>query len=309
MYNSWLRDLIALHSAKSFSRAAERRNISQPAFSRRIRALEDWVGAPLIQRDSVPLELSEVGRRLLPIAMSIIGQLEEIEDEIACRRDRTRRVVRIAAQHSLATTALPSQLNLLHRDIPRLETHVVSANLIDCIDQLNSGSCDIVICHTHASVNLQVNLEKFEILHVSEDVFIPVATPSAAAHGGWSLPSDRLNPLPLLAYEDESFLGIMLHNLLTKKKIHVLNRHVDSYSEALKKCVLTGLGAAWLPSSLIESEIAQNELIVIGGDEYSVMLKISVILPRAVAGVIACAVCEHFRALADPVISRAKPIK
>ena len=44
----WLKDFEALVAQKNFSRAAEERNVSQPAFSRRIRALEEGVGVTLI---------------------------------------------------------------------------------------------------------------------------------------------------------------------------------------------------------------------------------------------------------------------
>ncbi|PXW63626.1 regulatory helix-turn-helix LysR family protein [Methylobacterium sp. B4] len=46
----WLTDFLALAELKTFSRAAEARNVTQPAFSRRIRALEVWVGTPLFVR-------------------------------------------------------------------------------------------------------------------------------------------------------------------------------------------------------------------------------------------------------------------
>ena len=47
----WVRDFLALAEHRTFSRAAEARNVTQPAFSRRIRALEEWVGTPLFLRD------------------------------------------------------------------------------------------------------------------------------------------------------------------------------------------------------------------------------------------------------------------
>ncbi|HWU74121.1 MAG TPA: LysR family transcriptional regulator, partial [Sphingomonas sp.] len=47
---AWLEDFIALSETGNFSRAAELRHVTQPAFSRRIRALEDWVGTPLFER-------------------------------------------------------------------------------------------------------------------------------------------------------------------------------------------------------------------------------------------------------------------
>ncbi len=49
---SWLDDFLALAASGNFSRAAEERHMTQPAFSRRIRALEEWLGAELFDRSS-----------------------------------------------------------------------------------------------------------------------------------------------------------------------------------------------------------------------------------------------------------------
>lgn len=298
MDSKWLRDLIALHAAKSFSRAAERRNITQSAFSRRIRVLEDWFGTALIQRDSVPLELTEAGDRLLSAAVSIIAQLDEVEGDIANRRDAQRELVRIAAQHSPATTILPALLQKLHAELPQLRTHVVSGNLIDCIDRLNSGGCDVAVCHTHHSVNLQIDKEKFELVYIGEDALVPVATPDAADRGNWALPGDHARPIPLLTYEKDSFLGLVLHQALNEQHMNVEIRHTDSYSEALKKGTLAGLGMAWLPRAMIEAELETRELVLIGNEDFIFTLDLTAIISRDASGTMPRAVCAHFRGLA-----------
>ena len=56
---SWLEDFLALAASGNFSRAAEERHMTQPAFSRRIRALEEWLGAELFDRSTQPARLTE----------------------------------------------------------------------------------------------------------------------------------------------------------------------------------------------------------------------------------------------------------
>jgi DNA-binding transcriptional LysR family regulator len=63
---AYLLDFKALAETGSFSRAAFVRNVTQPAFSRRIRALEDWAGAPLFQRGTTPVTLTDAGRAIGP---------------------------------------------------------------------------------------------------------------------------------------------------------------------------------------------------------------------------------------------------
>ena len=58
----WLEDFVALARVGSFSKAAAQRYVTQPAFSRRIRSLEDWAGAVLFDRATNPVELTQAGK-------------------------------------------------------------------------------------------------------------------------------------------------------------------------------------------------------------------------------------------------------
>ena len=57
----WLDDFLTLAASGSFSRAAQERHMTQPAFSRRVRALEDWLGVVLFDRSTQPATLTEAG--------------------------------------------------------------------------------------------------------------------------------------------------------------------------------------------------------------------------------------------------------
>ncbi len=71
----WLEDFVALADTGNFSRAAEDRHSSQPAFSRRIRALEEGVGADLFDRKALSLaRLTEVGELFADIAQDLIAR-------------------------------------------------------------------------------------------------------------------------------------------------------------------------------------------------------------------------------------------
>ncbi|MCH3703200.1 LysR family transcriptional regulator, partial [Campylobacter lari] len=59
----------------SFVRAAEARHVTHPAFGRRIRALEAWAGAPLVERQRVPVTLTAEGEALLKTATQVVEQM------------------------------------------------------------------------------------------------------------------------------------------------------------------------------------------------------------------------------------------
>ncbi|WP_373791340.1 helix-turn-helix domain-containing protein, partial [Delftia acidovorans] len=58
MQGKWLEDFLLLAQERSFTRAAELRHVTHPAFGRRIRALEAWAGTPLVEPGGGPVRLT-----------------------------------------------------------------------------------------------------------------------------------------------------------------------------------------------------------------------------------------------------------
>ena len=77
----WLEDFLALASTGNFTRAAEERHSSQPAFSRRIRALEEWLGAALVDRSTQPARLTEVGEWLRSVSVDLVARAARLPGE------------------------------------------------------------------------------------------------------------------------------------------------------------------------------------------------------------------------------------
>lgn len=72
----WLYDFLTLEACRNFCQAAKDRNLSQPAFSRRIKALESAIGVVLFDRTTSPLQLTEEGRLFHSQTRSLVQQLE-----------------------------------------------------------------------------------------------------------------------------------------------------------------------------------------------------------------------------------------
>ena len=75
METRWLEDFLVLAETGSFTRSAELRHLTQPAFSRRIKALENWLGADLIDRTTWPTRLTPAGELLQEKARLLVGEL------------------------------------------------------------------------------------------------------------------------------------------------------------------------------------------------------------------------------------------
>src|SRR5580698_8359963 len=62
---AWIEDFLALHRTQNFTEAAAQRNTTQPAFSRRIQQLEEWLGTSLFDRATRPVQLTPGGEEFL----------------------------------------------------------------------------------------------------------------------------------------------------------------------------------------------------------------------------------------------------
>src|SRR5256885_13764488 len=75
-------------SPGSLYKAAERRHITHPAFGRRIRALEEWAGTPLVERGHQSTTLTAAGKTLLASAHEVLGILEQTHGLLQRPQDR-----------------------------------------------------------------------------------------------------------------------------------------------------------------------------------------------------------------------------
>lgn len=272
---NWLRDFECLARTLNFTRAADERNITQSAFSRRIKALESWVGLPLVNRATYPIQLTESGQHFLPIAMLAIAQLSEARQSIRDADKGDNRFIRFSVLHTISVNFLASRLEALQISIPDLRTRVVSDSLSTCCDLLVEGAVDIMLCYYHHAVSPMIDETAFERKNLLIDRLIPVAAVEPARSNGWDLTKRDGPPIPYLAYERSSFLGMVVENTIDRKPLNAETIYVDGLVETIKRRLLAGGGFAWMPETAISSELAQGLIVPIGDDDWRASLTIS----------------------------------
>src|SRR5690554_4728721 len=102
-----LMDFTALARYRNFSRAAAARSVTQPAFSRRIKALEDWVGTPLFVRGSQGCSLTAAGEHFNAHVDAIILRLLELRESALNASMHDAQTLRIAATQTIAFAFFP----------------------------------------------------------------------------------------------------------------------------------------------------------------------------------------------------------
>lgn len=271
----WLEDFLALSVTLNFSRAAEARNVTQSAFSRRIRNLEMWVGARLIDRSVYPAALTPAGLSFRAAAADLVRELHQARAEAQGRTLDHSPVIGFAALHTLALSFFPAWVRELEERLGPFKTRMAASNVHDCIDALVAGACDLMLCYSHPIVPTAVDTSRYPSLRLARDRVLPVCAPDALGRPLYDLDGGD-GPLPHLCYTPDSFLGRIVEVIVSREGIgpRLEFRYENSMSEALKAAALERQGLAWMPESAIRREIAEGRLVAAGGARFAMEMDI-----------------------------------
>ncbi len=272
-----LQDLQALADTGSLYKAAERRHITHPAFGRRIRALEEWAGTPLVERGHQSSTLTPAGKTLLASAhevLSILEQTHSLLQQPGRVRDET---ITIAAGRTLSHKVLPGTIAALKQAMPHLCWKVTTTSLDFGVDMLLEGKVDLLLCHAQPAIESSLQGHDLTYLPVGQDTLIPVSIPLVPQLPRYALPCDGGDPVvPFLAYAHSMSLGKILrshmHALCDTARLRTV--YEADLADALHAMVHQGLGLAWLPQTLVQSDLAQGRLVRAAGADKDVALNV-----------------------------------
>ena len=277
------KDLDRLRQTGNFSQAAALSNLSQPAFSRRIKALESWVGATLVDRTRQPVKLTTPGIQMLEAGLQALDRIERERSQILEAQSLPEKyVVAFGAQHSIGWRFYPTWLQSLEDAYGPFLSRLRADDLPGCMRDLSEGSVDFVIAYQSKGNPLApdghqpaVHKEKVESVLIGQDRLIPVCK-----SGADGLPIFRFDTgtieMPFLRFGDAAPIGRHLEPLLQARALNSRLRTVyeNSMAGALRIRARAGDGVAWLPESLISPDIASGELVRTGQADWDVALEI-----------------------------------
>ena len=142
MQLKWLEDFIVLAQERSFTRAAELRHVTHPAFGRRIRALEAWAGTPLVERGGGPVTLTPAGLSFLETAGQLARNLAQSHEELQSLAGRQARTVTLATGRTLARTVVADWLVRLQPVLQGGELCIRTRALAETVVLLERGEAD-----------------------------------------------------------------------------------------------------------------------------------------------------------------------
>ncbi|MGI4857230.1 MAG: LysR family transcriptional regulator [Janthinobacterium lividum] len=206
MESKWLEDFISLAETRSFSRSAALRHVTQPAFSRRIQALEAWLGAELIDRSGYPTRLTQAGNIFHAQALTMLSQTQEARMLLRGQNLTSAAMIDFAVPHTLSLTFFPGWIEAIDqrvRDVTmagpdgaprpvcpdgRLRAKLRALNVHDAVLSLTEGGCDLMMGYHHPSHPVVLDPRRYEFVALGMETISPFCAPrwvsaGASSHG------------------------------------------------------------------------------------------------------------------------------
>ena len=266
METKWLEDFVSLAETRSFSRSAQLRHVTQPAFSRRIQALEAWAGTDLVDRSSYPTRLTPAGQTLYNQSLEMLQGLQSTRAMLRGHTSAGQDFIEFAVPHTLAFTFFPAWISSLRDKLGPIKSRLIALNVHDAVLRLTEGNCDLLISYHHDSQPIQLNPDRYEMVLLGQEVVAPFCRANADGEPEFRLPGRVGQPLPYLGYAPGAYLGRMVEMILKQSSIpiHLDRVYETDMAEGLKAMALEGHGVAFLPLSAVQKELRSQKLVSVG---------------------------------------------
>jgi DNA-binding transcriptional LysR family regulator len=280
----WLEDFILLIDSGGFSRAAEKRGLGQPAFSRRIIALENWVGASLLVRGSHRVTLTPAGERFRSLSEEILRRLHQGREEVTELGKISSSALRFSCTYALSLSFFTPWLKVVEEDSPiqaniRLSVESTSA----CEKMMIQGHAQFLMCHHHGLIPSPLEVSQFTSIKIQDDPLIPICAPDDESAPLFNLDAKPNFPIKFLSYVKESGLARILEGVWEVEGVPpnlelVFTSHASTTLAAMAR---DGRGVAWIPQSFAMEDLERGRLVRAGGSKWDLLTEIRLYRPKA----------------------------
>jgi LysR family transcriptional regulator, hypochlorite-specific transcription factor HypT len=298
MQLKWLEDLIALAQTRSFSRAAQLRHVTHPAFGRRIKSLEQWAGAPLVDHASTPVALTPAGEKLLEAAHDTVALLTDLRRRLAQDGDAAQSIS-VATGRTLARTLCADWIARVQRGAGAkqpIQWKVITRELGLTIAMLEEGAAHYLLCYYHPALSIALSPQRYMHIKVGDEKLVLVGKANASGAPQSPLAGRRaVQPLPLISYAPSLALGKLVQDHLKHSVLAVqLTPRIECDSaDAAQEYVLKGMGVAWLPWSLAAPQVKRKLLAPLAGKVEEIAIEVRLYRPKRTLPLLAELVWQH----------------
>lgn len=241
--------LVAVAETLHFRRAAERCNTTQPTLSEQLKALEERLGAQLVERDRTRVVLTTVGTQVVQIARRILQDIGEMQAVAATGGRELAGLLRLGLPPTIGPYLLPHVLPALHAQYPELRLFI-RENLPSLLPgALEDGSLDVIITMMPLR---QGDFESMQLFR--EPLMLAVAADHPLASRG-QIERHELAGLDVLTLGPGHQLHDVVVSLCEEFGARLRQNFAGTSLDTLREMVVMGLAATFLPGLYVRREI------------------------------------------------------
>ena len=281
MDHKWLEDFLVLARERNFSKAAVLRHVTQPQFSRRIRALELWAGAELVNRSSVPISITPAGDTLLAGSKVAVNALADARERIA-HLSGGGNWTTLFTGRTLSRTLVPTLLAKVRKQLGDVPVRLMTGSIHEGVIALEQGGADFLLSFAHPRLALSLDEQQFEGITLAHDELVAVSSPLHNGKARHALPGTATKPVKALRFAPQLALAKILQDSLArgKQQFHLQAITESDFAESLHEQALQGAGMAWLPLALVAADLKAGALVLAGASSEPIRYEIRLYRPR-----------------------------
>lgn len=233
---------LAVAEAGSFTLAAERLKIAQPALSQAVRELETELGLRLFDRTTRRVELTLAGREFREATARVVGDLDFAIRNARDLASRRRGRIVVAAPPLLAANVMPSAIRDFTRDYPDIEVALIDAPTLGIVDTVRNGGADCGVGTFAAGEN---GIERVSLMRDRLQLFCRDDSPFARTKAvRWA----ELSGHPLVALTRDSAIRRLMEIGFESAELQLNPAYEVHQIATALGLVEAGLGIAVLPA-------------------------------------------------------------
>jgi DNA-binding transcriptional LysR family regulator len=251
-----LRTFLEVCRLRSFSRAAEKLMVTQPAISAQIRTLENEVGARLFDRDGGKVTFTAAGKVFEPFAEHCLQCHSHITVAIGELHRSPRGEISVSANEATSLYVLPTVFAQFKRQYSRVGLSIVRADRARSIESVVSREVDFGV----VSLPLKDPRLLVDIIHRDEVVLVAPKNHSLATRDSVKFPEILQHPLLLPKQGRQREL---IEDLFRTYDVQPRVAMEVESSELLKRLIVAGLGVGFLPRINVQGDEKMGTLDII----------------------------------------------
>jgi DNA-binding transcriptional LysR family regulator len=241
----------------NFTRTAERINTVQSNVTAQIKALEDELGAKLFDRLAKSVVLTEAGRRFLPYAERALCTMDEGLKMVRAGSEPGG-VLRIGSPESILTYRLPEVIERFQKKYPKVELQFRPYLNTGVGPALESGSLDVAISMIDA-----VEWPQLKLMNLHEEKILLLAHPKHPLAKKKEVKPEDLTEQCLLLTESGCSYRQKFDRILVAAKATPRNSAEFTSVEAIKQCMIAGMGIGILPEIVVAEPLKARQLVAL----------------------------------------------